>query len=272
MKLGVQVALKELNIDERLSKVKEYGFDYFQLCIWNQSFLTKEVADEVLAACEKYDLKISSLWCGWSGPTAWNFTEGPITLGLVPTEYRFQRMKDLMLGSDFAKMLGVDKMATHVGFIPENLTDPNYLPVVAAVKAVANYCKKNGQSFLFETGQETPVTLLRVIEDSGCDNLGINYDTANLILYGKANPVDGLDVVGKYVMDVHAKDGDYPTDGKRLGKERKIGEGKVDFPKIVEKLKALGYDGTLTIEREISGEQQIKDILESKLYLESLID
>jgi sugar phosphate isomerase/epimerase len=271
MKVGVQVYLNQPNIDEKLSKVRNMGFDYFQLCIWNQSFFTKEIAEQIVAACEKYSLKISSLWCGWSGPTAWNFTEGPITLGLVPPEYRFQRMNDLMRGSDFAKMINVDKMATHVGFIPENLTDPNYLPVVAAVKTVANYCKKNGQHFLFETGQETPITLLRVIEDSGCENLGINYDTANLILYGKANPVDGLDVVGKYVMDVHAKDGDYPTDGKHLGKERKIGEGRVDFPKIIEKLKALGYDGTITIEREISGEQQTKDIAESKIYLEGLI-
>ena len=271
MKIGVQVFLNELKIDEKLSKVREQGFDYFQLCVWNQNFLTKEVADSVLAACEKYSLKISSLWCGWSGPAAWNFTEGPITLGIVPPEYRFQRMNELMNGSDFAKMLGVDKMATHVGFIPENLTDPNYLPVIAAIKTVAKYCKKNGQYFLFETGQETPVTLLRAIGDVGLDNLGINYDTANLILYGKANPMDGLDIVGKYVMDVHAKDGDYPTDGKSLGKERKIGEGRVDFKVIVEKLKALGYDGTLTIEREISGEQQIKDIAESKAYLETLI-
>ena len=90
-------------------------------------------------------------------------------------------------------------------------------------------------------------------------------------MYGKANPVDALCVFGDLVRDVHAKDGNYPTDGKHLGKERKIGEGSVDFPKVVEKLKALGYEGTLTIEREISGEQQIKDILESKKYLETLI-
>ena len=271
MKLGVQVVLNQLNVDEKLAKVRELGFDYFQLCVWNQSFLNADVAKQVLEACDKYSLKISSLWCGWSGPAAWNFTEGPITLGLVPPEYRFQRMNELMRGSDFAKMIKVDKMVTHVGFIPENLTDPNYLPVLSAIKTVASYCKKNGQCFLFETGQETPITLLRAIEDIGLDNLGVNYDTANLVLYGKANPVDGLDIIGKYVMDVHAKDGEYPTCGKQLGKQKQIGEGVVNFPAVVAKLKALGYDGTLTIEREISGEQQIKDIIESKTYLETLI-
>ena len=131
--------------------------------------------------------------------------------------------------------------------------------------------KANGQYFLFETGQETPVTLLRTIEDIGTDNLGINLDPANLILYGKANPVDALDVFGKYVRDVHAKDGLYPTDGKHLGRETPLGEGKVDFPRLIAKLREVGYDGSLTIEREISGEQQLKDILRGKALLEELI-
>ena len=136
---------------------------------------------------------------------------------------------------------------------------------------MANYVKANGQYFLFETGQETPVTLLRTIEDIGTDNLGINLDPANLILYGKANPVDALDVFGKYVRDVHAKDGLYPTDGKHLGRETPLGEGKVDFPRLIAKLREVGYDGSLTIEREISGEQQLKDILRGKALLEELI-
>ena len=80
-----------------------------------------------------------------------------------------------------------------------------------------------------------------------------------------------LDVFGKYVMDIHAKDGLYPIGGKSLGKEVKIGSGKVDFPRFIAKLREIGYDGPLTIEREISGEQQIKDIMESKVYLEGLI-
>ena len=132
--------------------------------------------------------------------------------------------------------------------------------------------KANGQNFLFETGQETPVTLKRLIEDTGEDNLGINLDPANLIMYGKANPVDALDVFGKYVMGVHAKDGKYPTDGHNLGCETKIGEGKVDFPSLIKKLKEIGYDGALTIEREISGEEQIKDIKESITYLNNIIN
>ena len=271
MKLGVQITLDKGDITEKIAKVRELGFDYCQILCWDMALYTDENAERIIKACENYGVSISSFWAGWSAPRYWNFTEGPTTLGIVPPEYRYQRMQELMQGSDFARKLGVDKVATHVGFMPENMTDPNFMPVVAAIKYLAEYFKKNGQFFLFETGEETPIALLRAIEMSGCDNLGVNYDTANLILYGKGNPVDGLDVLGKYVMDIHAKDGYYPTTGTRLGKHARVGEGAVNFPAVIEKLKKIGYTGTVTIEREISGPQQIRDIIDAKEYLERLI-
>ena len=103
-------------------------------------------------------------------------------------------------------------------------------------------------------------------------NLFINLDPANLIQYGKANPIDALDVIGDYVRGVHAKDGFYPTNGRELGREVKVGEGKVNFPVFLRELNARGYDGSLTIEREISGEQQLIDIRETQTYLQKLID
>ena len=183
----------------------------------------------------------------------------------------FARIENLKQGSDFAKKLGVENVATHVGFLPETPNTEQYHSVVCAIRTVAQYCKDNGQYFLFETGQETPVTLRRTIEDVGTGNLGINLDPANLILYGKANPIDALDVFGEYVRDVHAKDGCYPADGKNLGKEKPLGEGKVNFPALVKKLKEIGYDGPLSIEREITGEKQKKDIIMAKTLLEKLI-
>ena len=272
MKLGVIVSLSDdKSIDEKFKTVRDFGFDYCQITAWNLNMFTDDVANAIIAACEKYNIKISTFWCGWSGPRIWNFREGNLTLGLVPVAYRFQRMQDLMKGSDFAKKLGVSKIATHAGFIPEDPSSSLYSEVVVAIRTVAAYCKNNGQSFLFETGQETPITLKRLIEDVGLDNLGINLDPANLIMYGKGNPIDALDVFGEYVMDVHAKDGIYPTTGNRLGSEVKVGEGKVNFPSLVKELKKLGYDGCLTIEREISGEQQATDIKDTKTYLESIL-
>ena len=181
-------------------------------------------------------------------------------------------VRELMNGSDFAKKLGVKDVVTHMGFIPENPLDSNYRGLIVAIRSVAQHCASNGQNLLFETGQETPVTLLRAIQDIGTDNLGVNLDPANLILYGKANPVDAMETIGKYVRGVHGKDGKYPTDGHNLGQETPIGQGRVDFKKLIKLLAENGYDGSITIEREITGDEQTRDILAGKKYLEDIIN
>lgn len=273
MKIGVCVYLSEKDeLSKKFEDLRAQGFDNCQLLSWNPAAWTLENADAVNALTKQYGVTISAFWCGWEGPAVWNFYEGPQTLGLVPPAYRDMRVKNLCDGADFAKLLGVQDVVTHMGFIPENPNDPDFLPFCDAVRVVAEHCKQNGQYLLFETGQETPVTMLRCFEQVGTDNLGVNLDTANLILYGKANPVDALDVFGKYVRNLHAKDGLYPTNGHDLGTETPVGQGKVDFPSLFQKLHALGYDGVVTIEREISGEQQTKDIMEAKAYLQAVID
>lgn len=191
-------------------------------------------------------------------------------MGLLPGEYRETRVKDLCDGADFALKLGVTDVVTHMGFIPENPYDVRFAPFCAAVKRVASHLKKNGQYLLFESGQETPVTMLRCFETVDEDNLGVNLDTANLILYGKGNPVDSLDVFGKYVRNIHAKDGFYPTDGHSLGREVTIGEGKVDFAAFFKKLADLGYDSHVTIEREIGDEPEA--IIAARDYLLSMME
>ena len=205
-------------------------------------------------------VRISAFWAGLPGPHHWNFTEGPITLGLVPPEFRWARIEALKRLADFAAELGAPAIITHCGFLPEDMTSPDYAPVKMAIYIVAEYCRSKGLGFWFETGQETPVTLLRYIEDIGLDNLGINFDTANLLLYGRGNPIDALDVFGKYVRCVHAKDGFCPTSGRELGREVRVGTGAVRFPEFIKKLKSIGYTGDLIIEREIHGEEQKRDI------------
>ena len=210
-------------------KAQENGLQSCQLCIWNQDTYTDEKAAEINAAVEETGFIISTLWAGWSGPKEWNFTYGPSTLGLVPEAYRMIRLKELCAASDFALKIHVDKIATHVGFLPENPDDPLFAGTVGALRNLCKYMEPRGQYFLFETGQETPVTMLRCFETVGTDNLGVNLDTANVILYGKANPVDALEVFGRYVRNLHAKDGCWPVNGHDLGHETAIGKGKVIF-------------------------------------------
>ena len=237
MKLGVFVTLSA-DIDTEFCRLRENGFSTCQLSVWDDRLKTDEMAELVNQAKKNHQIEITALWCGWEGPAKWNFSEGPLTLGLVPAAFRFTRMKNLMLGSDFAKKIGVTDIATHMGFLPENPGTTEFHEVVAAIRAVAEYMKSNGQYLLFETGQETPVALRRVIEAVGTGNLGINLDSANLILYGKANPVDMLRILGRYVCDVHIKDGKWPTDGWKLGQETPVGEGDVDFAEVE---KIAGY-------------------------------
>jgi len=271
MNIGICVQNTENDIEEAFIQMNSLGLRHCQLLSWNTSLWTDEEAQKINSACSRHGITVTAFWCGWSGPSVWDFYDGQETLGLVPVSYRYQRMLELMNGSDFAKKINVTDIVTHVGFIPENPYDPNYSGVITALKAIVNHMKNNGQYFLFETGQETPVTLLRAIEDIGLDNIGINLDPANLILYGKANPVDSLEIIGRYVRGVHAKDGFYPVDGKNLGREVAIGDGKVDFNALLKKLTELKYDGSITIEREITGEQQTIDILNGKKYIEEIL-
>ncbi|MDO4292316.1 MAG: sugar phosphate isomerase/epimerase family protein [Eubacteriales bacterium] len=273
MKIGTCVSLSKLEeMPEKLAILQENGFSSCQLISWDPRLWTAENALQLRELFERSGIEISAFWCGWAGPTVWDFYDGQLTLGLVPPEYRQMRVQNLCDGADFAHRMGITDVVTHMGFIPENPYDPNFAGFCVAVRTVAQHLKQNGQFLLFETGQETPVTLLRCFETVGTDNLGVNLDTANLILYGKANPVDALDVFGKYVRNLHAKDGRYPTNGHALGEETKLGEGKVDFKALFARLRELGYDSHVTIEREISGERQLADILEARAYLQKIID
>ncbi|NLK39285.1 MAG: sugar phosphate isomerase/epimerase [Clostridiales bacterium] len=271
MTIGLLTRLESGAMDHKLKQLADNGFDNCQLVSWSPADWTDENAKEVITAADKYKITITGFWCGWEGPVSWNFYEGQENLGLVPPTYRYVRMKNLMAGADFAKKMGITDVISHMGYIPENPYDPNYSGFIVAMKTVANYLKKQGQYLLFETGQETPVTLLRTFEDIGTDNLGVNLDTGNLICYGKANPVDSLDVIGKYVRNIHAKDCLYPTNGRNLGREVELGQGKANFPAFLKKLKEIGYTGPITIEREIKDDKDaFAAILKSRDFLDNI--
>ena len=273
MKIGVVLRFDNMEaFKEDVVKFPKIGFDNCQLISTVPELWTDENVEIVSRLLKENNVTPTAFWCGWSGPQVWNFEEGPLTLGLLPVTYRDRRIKELCAGADFAKKLGITDVITHMGFNPENPNDPELLPLCIAIREVAEHLKKNDQWLLFETGQETPVAMRRAFKLIGTDNLGVNFDTANLILYGKANPVDALEVIGKYVRNMHGKDAVYDENSPNLaGNEVAIGEGIADFKRIFTKLKALGYDNVVTIEREITGEQQVSDIKNGKEYLTKVI-
>jgi sugar phosphate isomerase/epimerase len=258
--------------EERIGRVRELGFDNCFLSLDGYlNHFTPDLARQIGDLLNKFELVATTVEVVGPQPLVWNFLQGPSTIGLVPPSTRAARIDALRQASDFAKLLGIGQVQTHCGFIPENPADPLYPGAVEAIRTVAQHCQGNGQYFLMETGQETPTTMSRMIRDVNMPNLSVGLDTANLILYGKANPVDAVDIIGPHVRSIHAKDGRWPTDPDKLGEEVLIGTGLVNFHEVFTKLHKLGYTGAVTIERETSGPQQIEDVKQEKIYLERVI-
>ncbi|HEY1649251.1 MAG TPA: sugar phosphate isomerase/epimerase family protein [Terracidiphilus sp.] len=258
--------------EERLRRVRDLGFTNCFLSLDGYlNHFTPELAHELADLLDKFGLVATTVEVVGPPPLIWDFLHGPSTIGLVPPATRGVRMDALRQASDFAKLLGIPQVQTHCGFIPEDPANSLYPGAVEAIRGVAQHCHENGQYFLMETGQETPITMARMIRDVNMPNLAVGLDTANLILYGKANPVDAVDILGPHVRSIHAKDGRWPTDPDKLGQEVLIGTGLVDFRQVFTKLRRLGYAGAVTIERETSGPQQIEDVRQEKIYLERVL-
>jgi L-ribulose-5-phosphate 3-epimerase len=255
------------NPEEDLKIVRDLGFPTCQLRVKDFS---PELAVRVSASLDKYSLKPTALLCSGPGIYKYNFADGPSTCGLVPRENRAARVERLKQACDFCKAAGIPAVLSHFGFIPENPRDVLYIEFVDTMKSFAEYALKQGIDIYFETGTDTPVTLVRAIQDIGTGNLFANYDTANMVLYGNANPLDGLKVLGKYVKALHAKDGTYPTNPYELGKEVPIPTGEVNFPAIISFLKKMDFHGNITIECELAGRNN-EYILKTKEYLEKII-
>ncbi|MCA9134715.1 MAG: sugar phosphate isomerase/epimerase, partial [Planctomycetales bacterium] len=175
--------------------------------------------------------------------------------GLVPPEFRAERLQEMLEISDFARLLGCDVIALHLGFVPHDTTQQLYQDVLQVTRQLCEHAAQNDQALHLETGQETGDALLAFISDTKCDNLFINFDPANMILYGTGEPIETLKQVGHLVRSVHCKDATWSDQpGKTWGREVPLGEGQVDIEKYLQALKEIGYSGPLTIEREIPQE------------------
>lgn len=136
--IGVLINYKPTtDLVAEFKKAQDMELNSCQLCVWDMTIYEDEkYADALKAAIAETGFNVTALWAGWSGPKEWNFTTGPATIGLVPTTYRYERMRDLIKGSDFAKKVGITKVITHAGFIPENPDHPDFTGTVAALRYV----------------------------------------------------------------------------------------------------------------------------------------
>jgi sugar phosphate isomerase/epimerase len=196
------------------------------------------------------------------------------TVGLVPEATRAARVAEMTEISDFARLLGCDVVALHIGFVPERGSN-SYKGLIAATRDLLDHVAGNSQRLHLETGQESADHLLEFVFDVQRDNLFVNFDPANMILYGSGEPIEALRKVGHLVRSVHCKDAKWaaPAErGKSWGTEVALGEGDVGMERFLQTLNEIGYTGPLTIEREIAHdrERQKADIGKAVRLLEAL--
>ena len=272
MKLGTLLRITDINeAPDKFKDLADMGLTSCQL-VYKPDVYTSEAAQVIKKAAQDYNIDISAQFCGFKDThMVWDNYYGFQTSGLNIEAYRFERLEYLKNAATFANEAGITDIIVHAGFIPNNPFAAEYAPLLTAIELLCAHCATMNMNVLLETGGESAVTLLRFITDIGRDNLFVNLDPANMIMYGYANPVDAMYTVGKYVRNVHGKDGMPPTDPRKLGDEKPVGEGHVDFYRMFELLRDLGYDRYITIEREITGEEQRKDILKAKEYFEKLL-
>lgn len=256
------------------TKITDHGFPSCQINEPAGRYLRGPEADAYVdrfrRALDESGIVVTSVFIGFPGHI-WNNFGGPRTIGLVPPDKRGERVVHAVQVSNWCARVGIDAVTSHIGFIPEDPEDANYEPFIRTMQALIDYVIDNGQTFAFETGQETARTLVRTINDiDRHPHVGINLDPANLLLYGKDRPMNVVDDLAKFVFNTHCKDGFPPEPGRGLGEEAPLGEGEVRIRELIPALYRHGYRGPLTIEREISGPQQTADILRAKALLEEI--
>ncbi|TWU27363.1 sugar phosphate isomerase/epimerase family protein [Bythopirellula polymerisocia] len=211
----------------------------------------EEVA-EVTERLQRLGIRVTCVFAGFAGESYADIPTVERTVGLVPAETREERVKELLEIADFASQLGVKAVGLHLGFVPHDPKEETYQQVVQMMREVCDYCDKQDQAIHLETGQEPADVLEGFLETVGRENLFVNFDPANMILYGCGEPLPALERIGRFVRSVHCKDAKWSDrPGETWGTEVALGEGDVDFTQFMRILEMIRYTGPLTIEREI---------------------
>ncbi|MCH2178741.1 MAG: sugar phosphate isomerase/epimerase [Mariniblastus sp.] len=252
--IGVFASI-DAGLGVHLDVARELGIPTIQLHAPHQETRTAEAATRFLDQLNQQGIILTAVFGGFAGESYADIPTVEQTVGLVPSSTRDMRLAEMKEISDFAKLLQCGVIALHLGFVPHETSDPEYLSVVTVTRDLCDHAQKNGQNLHLETGQETAEGLLQFISDVDRDNLFVNFDPANMILYGTGEPIEALEKIGPLVKSVHCKDATWSENpGIDWGEEKPLGEGQVDMHRYLSALKSIGYRGPLTIEREIPQE------------------
>lgn len=214
-----------------------------------------EYADQLRQRLADQGVTISCVFAGFEGESYQDIPTVAQTVGLVPPATRAERVSELKEIIDFAAQLQVPAVGLHLGFVPHDDATGQQAEIVEITRGVCDYAAQQGLAVHLETGQEPVEVLLAFLEAVAAENLHVNFDPANMILYGCGEPLPALEKLGKHVKSVHCKDAKWSDQpGVTWGQETPLGEGDVDFAQFLSTLLMISYQGPLTIEREIPQE------------------
>jgi len=172
------------------------------------------------------------------------------TGGLVPDQHWPANLEAARANAAVAAELGLQLVSLHAGFLPEERGDPLRARVLDRLRQVADVFGERGVRLALETGQESAPTLLDVLAELDHPGVGVNFDPANMLLYGMGEPVAALRELLPHVLQVHVKDATASTTPGQWGEEVPVGSGQVDWGEFFAVLTANDYTGDLMIERE----------------------
>jgi sugar phosphate isomerase/epimerase len=272
--IGVFASI-DAGLGVHLEVAQELGVPTVQIHTPHKQNRNPAAAEKFLKRCDKAGIRVTAVFGGFDGDSYADIPTTARTVGLVPEATRAARVQEMKEIADFARALDCSAVALHIGFVPADHASASYRGLLDVTRDLLDHIAANGQHLNLETGQEPADHLLSFMADVKRENLFINFDPANMILYGTGDPIDALKKVGRYVRSVHCKDAKWAAPearGKAWGTEEPLGEGDVGMETYLRTLHELGYHGPLTIEREIphEPERQKQDIGRAVRLLESL--
>ncbi len=173
---------------------------------------------------------------------------------------RPERLDRLAWALERTVALGLGDLTLHAGFLPE-VGDPGRSSMLDTLARAGRMAADRGVILAFETGQESALLLRLTLDELNGPNLKVNFDPANMLLYDMGDPIHAIEILGPDIRSVHVKDARRPAESGLWGTEVPLGEGEVDIPRFLKTLRAIGYAGPLSIEREVGDQAaRIEDV------------
>lgn len=256
LELGVcSWSLQVKSIPELKAFLDRLGIRAVQIACGDPHHASWDEGDAMPKAALAAGLTLTGTMLGFPGEDYTTPATIQKTGGFGDPATRAERLERLAWALERTVQLGLKDMMLHAGFLPEK-GDPGRSAFLDTLSRAASMARSKGVTLAFETGQETADLLLTTMKDLACDNLKINFDPANMLLYDKGDPIRAVEILGPYIRSVHVKDAFRPKNPGEWGSEVPLGEGEVGMDRFLQALVKVGYRGPLCVEREVGDQSQ----------------